>query len=72
MYAVPTDHDDGGVAPHKHVYSVALAFNMASEETGPWVATCTECGYTERGDDSRAEIGVYAWSGEPTDPETTS
>ena len=57
----------------EHVFSVTLGFNVGSEETGPWVATCTECGHTERGNDSRSEIGVSAWSSEPTsDSETAS
>jgi hypothetical protein len=73
LCAVAPDDDDYRIARHKHVYSVTLGFNMASEETGPWVATCTECGYTERGDDSRSQIGISAWSGDPPgDSETTT
>jgi hypothetical protein len=50
---------------HKHIYSVVLGGNMGDNDDQSWVATCRECGHTERGDDAPNEIGIFSWSGEP-------
>src|SRR5262245_4591777 len=53
MICTTIDHyvgvaEDDGQEPgtHTHIYLVVLGFNLGSEETGSWVATCTGCGYT--------------------------
>jgi hypothetical protein len=62
---------DEKTTDHQHVFALTLGGNPCQEPM-PWTMFCRECGYTERGDDARTQLGI-SWSGKSRgDSDTTA
>ena len=56
---------NGGPTGHEHTWSVVFLDMVGNNNDQSWIATCPECGLTERGDEAPRELGVEQWTGEP-------